>query len=536
MIQYKSKNEITQATNNIYRHINKDYNIRNKIGSGIGTNEMPQDLTDAIFYQETFRNCNWKKSDLTNVSGNGTIFSHNDFIMSKLDNVSLQYCSFFNDVFMQCHIHGSNFANSTFSNCAIVNGDVMGCSFVGTEFSNGILRDTLIESSTFERCVFKDMTLENLDLRQLTLNYTSFENVTMKKVCLPFIQMPYTFNGMQYIYNTTDDIYIASHEEDGKILTISEYMSLLPDFITFFDSQEQYFPLTNCYFVNNQLELAEQSNEIGIHTSAARRDFRSLYFYCIQATKILKLTHQKRASIYTKINNIIKSYSLSEAEYHQFCIYFPMIKKLIFDTPNDKPILMITLKTNIEPSSYSQLATLIAALEEATKPFETVLDSKHIEIRHNSPNVIDFFVSGNASLLFKSANSVLNIITPVVSNTADYISVGQTILGIGKFIYKRMTSKKENKNAVEEKNIVFSHETNCVRKELDSLRINKTKNLHIEFSQNLEYLSTPLKELTNLQEKLKSQGTMIHDIDIQYLNGEDDIMSIMYQLDDNTIV
>ena len=51
--------------------------------------KMPKDLTNAIFYQESFKNCKWKESDLTNVSGNGTIFSDNDFIISKLDNVDI---------------------------------------------------------------------------------------------------------------------------------------------------------------------------------------------------------------------------------------------------------------------------------------------------------------------------------------------------------------------------------------------------------------------------------------------------------------
>ena len=172
MIQYKSKNEIVKATENIYRHIDRDYNIRNRIGTGENTNEMPKDLRDAIFYQESFRGCKWNECDLTNVSGNGTIFSDNDFIKSKLDNVSLQYCSFSNDVFLNCNMHGSNFANSTFSNCAIIDGNIHGCSFVGTKFNCGILQDTPIEVSTFERCLFKDMYLKNLDLRQLTLNCT----------------------------------------------------------------------------------------------------------------------------------------------------------------------------------------------------------------------------------------------------------------------------------------------------------------------------------------------------------------------------
>lgn len=529
MIQYKSKNEIVKATENIYRHIDRDYNIRNRIGTGENTNEMPKDLRDAIFYQESFRGCKWNECDLTNVSGNGTIFSDNDFIKSKLDNVSLQYCSFSNDVFLNCNMHGSNFANSTFSNCAIIDGNIHGCSFVGTKFNCGILQDTPIEVSTFERCLFKDMYLKNLDLRQLTLNYTTFDNVIMKNVCLPFIQIPYTFNGLQYLYNTTDDITVASHEEKGKKISISEYMALLPDFITFFDSQEQFFPLTNCYIVNNQLEFAEQSNKMGILASATRHDFRALYFYCIQASKVLMLSNSKRNTIYSEINSIIRGQILTNAEYHQFCIYYPMIKKLLFDTPNEKPVLIITLKTNIAPDEYEHLAILIAALEEVTVQFEKDLDSKHIEIRHNSPDVIDFFLSGNIDLLIQSANEILNILTPIINNLSDYITVGGTLSMAAQKGYHLLKNHKKTRKEKLPKKIAHSQEIENIRSEIKKLHNYKTEKIYSQIEQKRANSSISTEELMNLQMVLKSKGICIQDINIQCLDSEQDILNALYE-------
>ena len=529
MIQHKSNNEIAKATGNIYRHIDRDYNIRNQIGTGEKTNEMPKDLRDAIFYQESFRESNWRNCDLTNVSGNGTIFSDNNFVTSKLDNVSLQYCSFSGDIFVDCHIHGSNFANSTFSNCGIVNGNIKGCSFVGTEFNCGILRNTPIDVSTFECCLFRDMYLENLDLRQLTLNYTTFNNVTMKKVCLPFIQIPYTFNGLQYVYDTTDDITIASHEEKGKKLSVSQYMSLLPDFITFFDAQGQFFPLTNCYIVNNQQKLAEESNKIGINASATRHDFRALYFYCIQASKILKLSSEKRNNIYSHINKLMKGQVLTDAEYYQFCIYYPMIKKLLFDTPNEKPVLIITLKTNIEPDDYERLAMLVAALEEVTSHFEKDLDSKHIEIRHNSPNVIDFFLSGNAGLLVQSTKEILDILTPIINNISDYLAVGGALSIAGKKGYQWIKTQKESKNIKPEKKSSQAPETSTIRREIEQIQKHKSQKIYTEFKQETANSSIKTEELMNLQMQLKNKGIHIHEINIQYLDGEQDILNTLYE-------
>lgn len=55
---------------------------------------MPHDLIGTIFYQELFCGAKWFNCDLTDVSGNGTIFKQNDFNESKINNVSFQYCSF----------------------------------------------------------------------------------------------------------------------------------------------------------------------------------------------------------------------------------------------------------------------------------------------------------------------------------------------------------------------------------------------------------------------------------------------------------
>ena len=57
MFREYSPYEITQATDKIYKHIIKDYNVRNQLGAGDGTNNMPKDLRNAIFYQSITHPC-----------------------------------------------------------------------------------------------------------------------------------------------------------------------------------------------------------------------------------------------------------------------------------------------------------------------------------------------------------------------------------------------------------------------------------------------------------------------------------------------
>lgn len=528
MLKSFSEEDTRRAESNIYRHIFRDFNIRGQLGSGNGLEEMPRDLKNAIFYQTIFAAGIWNQCDLTNVSGNGTVFRYNDFEKSVLNNVSMQYCSFTKDIFLNCSFSGSNFANSTFTYCAIQNSKIYGCSFLGAEFYSGILRDTEIHSSNFELCRFRNITLEKLDLRELTLNYAFFENVTMKEVCLPFLQIPYTFNGLQYVFDTSDDITISSHDPSIQKIGLTEYKDMIGDFVIFFSEKKQYFPLTNCYIVQGDMEKAVTCNETGIKKSAVLHDFRSLYFYCIQAAQTLKLSRERRGLLYADINAALSASSLTEGEYHQFYIYFPQIKRLLFDTPNDNPVMTLTIHTNIDPADYEKLSILLSALETATQECGLSLDSKHVEIRHNSPDVVDFFSSGSFYDLVANLQAIYFMLRPALADAASVITLGGAIGTAGKLIW----NKAANTSGVSRKK-VSPPEITKLRKELDNLLVNSQGNYEPlpEFRTDIESLF--LERLSKAKSRLKGSGIIVTSLEIQFLDGKDDALDILYHQNAN---
>lgn len=514
---------VNKAESKIYRHIFRDFNIKGQLNSGQDVDEMPKDLKGTIFYQAMFESGIWNNCDLTNVSGNGTIFRDNDFYKSKINNVSMQYCSFAKDIFQDCSFKGSNFANSTFTYCGFQDGEIYGCSFLGTEFYSGILRNTIILSSNFELCRFRKVHIENIDLRQLTLNYAFFEDVTMKKVCLPFIQMPYTFNGLQYIFNTSDNITISSHDPSTKEIEVEAYKEMIQDFVIFFNAQNQYFPLTNCYIVQNKREQAITCNETGLKKSAVLHDFRSLYFYCIQASQFLKVSREKRVILYSEINTILSNAQLTEGEYHQFYLYFPMIKKLLFDTPKGNPVLTLTIHTNIDPADYKKLSVLLDALEKATNECGISLDSRHIEIRHNSPNVIDFFSSGEFNDLITNCQSIFYILRPIIADLASVITIGGAIGATGKIISNKLDKKNEKKHKKQ-----LNSGITKLRKELNKLFAHNGESDQQSPLCNVNIENTFLQKLVAIKDTLQKSGILITNLEIHFLDGKEDILDILY--------
>lgn len=520
-----------KSIDRIYRHIEKDYNIKGTLKSVLNGNQiMPQDLVGTILYQESFCGANWLNCDLTNASGNGTIFKKNDFNKSKINNVSFQYCSFSDDIFSNCDFKGSNFANSDFVYCAINNSVIYGCSFLGASFYSGIIKDTEIQSSNFELCCFRRTLFKNVDLRQLTLNYCFFDEVKMDNVCLPFLQIPYTFNGLQYVFNTDDKITISSHSKSQKHLSVNEYKKMIYDFVAFFESQRQYFPLVNCYLVLNKKDLAISRNKTGILKSSTNHDFRSLYFYCIQASQILKLSHNERVSLYSDINKVFTDSILTGAEHHQFCIYYPKIKKLLFDVPHNNPVMTLTVKTNIEPDDYDNLSLLLEALETISSSQGISLDSKHIEIRHNSPNIIDFFTSGQFEHLINVLKNFYNVAIPIINDISDIITVGGVVIASAKFITNKIKNSNHPKNSSnkKKKRIKSNNEINELREEINCQRLHNE-----QYRNELNIINTNIEEetlnnLIHIKEKLKESGIQITGLEVQFLNTDDDLLDQLY--------
>ena len=58
MIEEFNDEIVKKATDNIFKHIKSDYNIRGQIGSSDNT-EMPKDMRGAVFYQEIFQSGIW---------------------------------------------------------------------------------------------------------------------------------------------------------------------------------------------------------------------------------------------------------------------------------------------------------------------------------------------------------------------------------------------------------------------------------------------------------------------------------------------
>lgn len=541
-----SDRRLKKAEELIYSYIIKDYNYRGTLGSAEGE-EMPKDLSSAILYESSFKECVWGESNWDSLSGNGSKFTSCDFFTNKIYNAALQHSMFDNSVFYNCKFEGNNFAYSVFTWSIIKRCPIIGCAFTGTTFNHVTFENTTIAHSNFELCNFQNTKFINTDLSSLALKYAFFRNVSMNNVILPFMQIPYTFGGMQYIFNTSDKIKISTTNKKKPNISIDEYKKTLPELITFFRGHDDYFPLTNCYLADKQYDLAKKTNEEGLLKSAMIGDFRKLYFFCIQATQELNISRKCRSILYKKINeNLIDINLINRAEYQEFLHYFPMIKQLMVDNPQNKPTLLLSFHTNIDSHDYKKLGILMKTLDELAEESGVNLDSKHMEIRHNSPNIIDWLPVGEINELLSLLQNTWETISPLLStalgNAANVATVVTGIYGL----HKICKSRKENKLKKDKE--LFDQTTKCEKvlnsadKSLASDRIEALR-LRVDLLQkqqswqknkiNIQHPSisstkTVSQNLSKKIEKLKQSDIRIDSLEIQLLDRECDALEQLY--------
>lgn len=526
----------------IFSYIIKDYNSCGSLSS-TENKIIAKDIKGSILYEASFKKCIWEKCDLTNVSGNGCKFFACDFWDSKIINAAFQHSIFEDNIFYNNDkFLGTNLAYSIFEWDIIKKTDIYGCAFTGAIFNNTTIQDCSIKHSNFELCVFQNTTLKNVDLSNLTLKYVFFKDVKMHDVNLPFMQMPYTFGGMKYVLNQADNVKISTTNAHKPFMSVKEYRKMLPKLIDFFYKQNDYFPLANCYIANNQMDDAKKANKAGILQSTSVCDFRKLYFFCLQATQEIRISKNERRDIYNQLSNSIRFENLSGAEYHEFRHYYPMIKRLMFDNPYNNPTLSFSIHTNIEADNYNNLSLLMKVLDKIADNSGEKLDSKHLEIRHNSPNIIDWFPIGELPALLNILKDTLNALKPFMtewlSNLVQYAGTTATIIGT---VYNIKTYNNSNvcRDNIELKDKADSYKLNsnaaCVpdeikamRKELEIQKAEYQKNLSIKYKSNPNKTKKNDNDISDIIKKIEKSNIKINDIEIHLLGEQANPWEFVY--------
>ena len=119
-------------------------------------------------------------------------------------------------------------------------------------------------------------------------------------------------------------------------------------------------------------------------------------------------------------------------------------------------------------------------LDELAEESGVNLDSKHMEIRHNSPNIIDWLPVGEINELLSLLQNTWDTISPILStalgNAANVATVVTGIYGL----HKICKSRKENKLKKEEIEIKVEDTTKAIAEKVSNVSITGKKKKQIK--------------------------------------------------------
>lgn len=357
------------------------------------------------FYSE----CVFVNSNFTNTGLTGSIFSNCNFMNNILKRTIFDSCNF-----RQCNFVRSPEGNNVLECTNFNNAVFVECIFDGIVFDASMASNALFENVKFKNCVFlgmlweaatfKNVNFDNCQMKGLNFEQCFFENIHMYNIRLLFPTIPFIINGIKYLMETEDDVYISSANSSNGLMNKEEYLKLLPTLEKFYYGTKNYFPLANIYVAQEKYQEAYNAIINGLKLAIQLRAFKSLRSFCLLLKTITVLEPKHYNFAYECIQNEIGYQFFSSIDYYILSRYLGEVRQLLVSGRNDT-VIGITIKTGINEDEYDKLGILISILNMIID-YSNTKANNYIEIRHFSPYDIFCHVTANPECIF----SIIGII------------------------------------------------------------------------------------------------------------------------------
>ena len=356
-------------------------------------------LTGSTFTDCMFRNCEFDHSNMQVINFAGTKFK-SDMNIKNSGN-SFDYSDFSNSVLYKMQMHASYFSNCLFENA-------------------------LIDSCSFEYCSFEDAnfngaTLRNISMTDLNIEYANLYGATFENVCIPLMQLPYTFGGLQY-YFEQQGLNMENHKNNTtRRLSKDNYRGLLERLSIYYERQNEFFPLTNICLLNGKKEEFKQLIEQGIQYAFVHKSIRDVKHLVSLAKHSGWYTTLDLHNLFYQIADFITKYHHAESAFaYKTNRYIGELRDLllsypIYGQPDKAEVRFVINNTNSEEITELTREILVHISTELLKQ-NISANFTNIIINKNSPLEIILnldFGSIDTAMLSSALWDIIKISLPV---------------------------------------------------------------------------------------------------------------------------
>ncbi len=473
-------------------------------------NEIFNNSIGATFDNYDFTNMGIKRSYLTgcifiNANFTGAAVTGSHFISTKFNNCIIEgtnfQCCDFTDCFFkndteEAFILSSNMSNSNFTNTVFKRIVFRQNTIYQSIFDECIFEDCILTTTTLEGSIFNNCRFTNMDMRIINMDYISLNNPKMENVILPFYQIPYVLNGLNYILNTNDQVWIESECSLESKIRPTEYYKLLDYMGIFFFDKDEFFPLINIYLAQNKPATALEFAKEGIRNSVKFNDFRMIKHICRLITSTTDFSPKEIKEIYYLIEELYNPKYIDKNNIISYLNNISEIKNILLKGDFNQETLEILIKTNIDASDATGISDFIKELTVTLDNIAGDSRSQYIELRHQS----------DYSIIFTCVNIIEEIIPILVSFYAFFGVVDKsakfydTLLNIK----QKKKTKKESVITVEsksEKDEAYESRIRELEKQVKELKSEKR-----ELNKTQKLLTDAVVELSHMIKGSESLG------------------------------
>lgn len=367
-----------------------------------------------------YDNCNFNNVFFDGTQGDSTKFINCLFSNCRLENANFEHSDFScSSISKNSTIYSCGFAKSNFSNACFDNVKISGCSFIETWLADTYIRNSTFEYCNFENSMFDSVTFENLDLSKVSIDYAEFRNCSLNNVIFQFFSILHSFNGLKFIKENENKVFLKFPDSPIQI-SGKEFLLSLKDLEAYFYFKNDYFTLANINIFFGENNIAYKNIVSGLNYCFKKSDFKEIKYLCKLASNNLFFSKKQLIELYTLLSNKEIIDDMTYPEYRNYLDEMEGIKRLLIDNPYGLPQTKITIETDIE---YTDTKNVSRIIENINKAYSLVSEqsSTHLSIRHNSPDIFEFFLSNNDIILNNTFIVLVVILLGVNNQVIEFI-------------------------------------------------------------------------------------------------------------------
>lgn len=253
--------------------------------TGYGIKDVPDNFTGQRIKNGDYKECYFNGNSFKYAGASGTRFRACTLNSCIIQGANMQFCDFSNSSIQNSNtnetmIEASNLNQSCFYNTELRALHIKNSSISQSQFFKTKIYDCDFEYTTLQDNNFQDAIVQDSSFIGCNMEFSVLHNTVLKNVILPFHQIAYIFDGLQSIASPENKVKITSSMKNAPVLSVEEYLKLLPVFSRYYLEEREYFPLANIALFQKEQDLAQKYIYEGLKEYIHQREFRRLKSLC----------------------------------------------------------------------------------------------------------------------------------------------------------------------------------------------------------------------------------------------------------------